>query len=193
MQQQNLTRAELKCKSCVFLLSPPEMPHFLVLPKSRDASSKESSATLGFWDPQGSLRPDCTIGKAFWAIPPSVAVTPYLESANQSISAPSEALTDWELGTGRRVRKASSIRTICFNVGYFRFKMCLNYHLRLIPATWIALYSAIDLIISATSFLLLWVLSEKKPQQQKKKKTQAIYCSPLSAVTGWTYFPQYLY
>lgn len=40
--------------------------------------------------------------------------------------------------------------------------MHLNNHPRIIPEAWIALYSAIDLIISSISFFLLWVLSEKK-------------------------------
>lgn len=111
-------------------------------------------------------------GKAFWAIPPSLAVTPYLRSAKQSINATSEALAGWDPCTWRRVHKASSICMICFNMGYFRFKMCLNYHPRLIPATGFALYRAIDLIIFVIPFLFLfWVSSggKKKPKTKNPK------------------------
>lgn len=133
----------------------------LALPKSRDASSKESSAVLRLRS-SGSLRPHLTLGEAFWAISPNVAVTPYLNGTKQSISGPSDGLTGWELCTGRQVRKTSSICMICFNAGHFRFKMHLNDHPSLIPAAWIALYSAIDLIISSILFFLLWILSGKK-------------------------------
>lgn len=131
----SLTREELKCKSPLFLLSPPEMPHFSSLPKSRDACSIESSAMLGLRDPRGSLRPHCTIGEAFGAIFPYCGCHSISRECRTVNQCPKEGSDRLELCTGRRVHKASGICMICFNVGYFRFKMCLNYHPKLIPAT----------------------------------------------------------
>lgn len=149
---------ELKCKCWVFLLFLAEMSH---LSSAKEQGCQQQwklsrAETLGSL---GSLRSHCTIGEVFWAISPSVAVTLYLSSTKQSFSGPSEDLTDWELCMGRWVGKTSSICMICFNACHFRFKMHLNNQPRLIPAAWILLYSAIDLITSSVSFLLLWILS----------------------------------
>lgn len=142
------------------------------------------------WDPEILRRasgPTVPQEKHLGPFPPVWLLLPISRMQNSQL-VPQTRL--WQVGSCAQAEGFARLRAYAWSAGYFGFKMCLNYHPRLIPATWIALRSAIDLIISAISFFLFWALYEKK---KHTKKTQTIYCSSLSAVTRWTYFPQYLY
>lgn len=99
-----------------------------------------------------------------------------------AVSAPSRALAGLEFCTGRRVCKTWGICMTHLIAGYFSSQMCLTYQPGLIPATWTALQCTFHLIISAISFLLLSVLSEKTN-----------YHSWFPTVREWTCLHQYLH
>lgn len=150
MQQQNLTREEL---FKVQILCLPPFP----------CGRQNNSGALRSW---GSLGPCYTVGRAFWDMSPGMAVTWCLGGTVLPVSAPSSSPGGLEAQ-----HKWQGSHDLLYG-GCLGFSVCTNYQPRLIPATQIALQSAVDLIIPAILFLLLSVLSEK-----------ATCCSPLPAVT----------
>lgn len=149
--------------------------------KGRDVSSRESWAEeSGLQAPWGSLRPHCTERRRLGMFPPaqlSLVVPGALSS-----QCPKQSSGRAGVLHRPQVRKTWGICMTHLIAGYFSSQMCLTYQPGLIPATWTALQCTFHLIISAISFLLLSVLSEKTN-----------YHSWFPTVREWTCLHQYLH